>query len=281
MSAAGDALSSDLGRELLKHLVSREDDLSDVSIYHQQKNPAAVTDYTLLDVADGPKTCMQLCGFGWQILTTAGDGNRLGPVTIDGVANSDYPSATGYFMQDDTSDYSSIFSGFPFRYDSSLRIEWEHSGSGYNCGISAYILGSGPHSVAVVKDGEPIYMTAENLSEETIEGMKVPNGYRVVRTEIDHPNPQTRGMWDDDKERVVDHPYFKDFHDTLDELDRMARRTGVQDVLDKIDEKPTSFEGVFKEGLPREDPIEEAVQFWYERESEESTSLRELEKLRG
>jgi len=136
------------------------------------------------------------------------------------------------------------------------------------------------HSAAVVEDGEPVYMAAENVSEETIEGMNVPSGYKVVKAEIDHPNPQTRGMWDDDKGKVVDHPYWKPFHDTLDKLDGMRRRIGSQNLLGKIEEDPTPFENIFEGENPMEDPVEEAVQFWYEREKEESIGLSELNRIR-
>jgi len=143
------------------------------------------------------------------------------------------------------------------------------------------VLGSGPHSIAVVKDGSRVYMTATNLSERTIEQMNVPKGYKIVKNpEIDHPFPQTKGMWDDDKEKVVDHPYWKPFHDTLEKLNEMRRRAGSQGVIEKIERNPTSFENILERENPMENPVEEAVQFWYEREKEQGTDLSELEKIR-
>jgi len=261
--------------------LSNEDDLSDVSVYHQRKNPSSVTDYTLVDVTDGPKTVLNIPFSGHNILTTAGDAGRIGPVTIDGTAN-DYSSPDNHVVQDSAGDYVIGFGGLPFRYDSSLKVEWEQPGTGHYVVVDCYILGSGPHTAAVVRDGEPVYMTAQNLSEETIEEMNVPKGYKIVRNpDITHPNPQSRGMWDDDKEKVVDHPYFKVFHDTLDKLNGMRRRVGSRNVLERIEKNPPSYENVLEGENPMEDPVEEAVQFWYEREQKRSTELKELEELRS
>jgi len=271
-----DFLNSDIGASIQNFLqaFSHEDDLSDVSVYYQRKNPASVTDYVLLDVSDGPKTVLQLCAFGYMVRTTGDLWNRLGPVTVDGTANSVYPSSDPYIPQNDAGDYINTVVGYPIRYDSSFKVEWRHNGSDYYVLVYSVILGSGPHSIAVVKDGEPVYMTAENLSEETIEGMNVPSGYKIVRDpDIAHEDAQNRGMWDDSKEEVVDHPYWKPFHDTLDRLNEMASRTRIQDVLDEIDKNPTSFENLLGGELPKEDPLEEAIQFWKEREEERTSEL--------
>jgi len=267
---------------IIKLFASHEDDLSDVSVYHQVKSPSSVTEYTLLDVSDGPKTVLNLSAFGRFPEDTAGYSNTIGPVTIDGASNTPFPSENSYDAQDYGGDFCCSLVGGPFRYDKSLKVEWQHAGTGYKVRVDAQILGSGPYSIAVVRDGDPVYMTAENVSEETIEQMNVTDGYKIVRDpEIVHENPQIRGMWDDDKERVVDHPYWKPFYDTLDKLNGMRRRAGSQAVLEKIERNPTSFENVYRGENPMEDPVEEAVQFWYEREKKQSTDLSELEKIRG
>jgi len=272
-----------LGSRIPSHIqkvVSDEDDLSDVSTYIQRKSPAAITDYTLLDVSDGPKTLLLLMGAGdtWRDLTGTGQGNWT--ITVDGNKNEPTPVTSDLTFQDSGGDFSASNVAPPLRYDSTLRVEWEHNGSGQNIIQVGYILGSGPHSIAVVRGGNPVYMIAKNLSEEQIKSMNVPDGYKIVRNpEIAHDDPMTKGMWDGDKEEVVDHPYWKPFHDTLDELDRIRRRVGSQDVLDKIDENPTSFEDVLEGENPMEDPVEEAIQFWKERE-EKRTSELSLSELR-
>jgi len=277
MAFSSDALTSDTGEFILSNLASVEDDLSDVSEYMQNKSAASVTEYTLLDVSNGPKTVLMIEGYGHDIRdTTASYSHRLGPVTIDGASNNPYPAEAG-LAQDSAGDtFATAFTGPPFRYDNSLKVEWEHTGTGHYVYVCARILGSGPHSIAVVKDGEPVYLEAAKLSEETIERMNVPAGYKIVRNpEIAHESPQTKGMWDDDREEVVDHPYRKPFHDTLEKLNERARITTVKEVLDEIEKNPTPFDGV-REELPGEDPVEEAVQFWYEREKEKMVSLEDI-----
>jgi len=182
------------GRYVLSNLVSVEDDLSDVSLYFQKKGPASVTEYTLLDIADGPKTCLVLAGQGNNFRDTAATKEGLLDLTIDGTSTLSLNPGSGFTNQDQGSSWVT-FNVLPqIRYDSTFRVDWEHTGTGNYVNLFAKILGSGPHSAAVVRDGEPVYMTAVNLSETTIEGMGVPEGYRVVMDpEIDHPNPQTRG----------------------------------------------------------------------------------------
>jgi len=276
-----DILNSDQGRFILGNLVSTEDDLSDVSTFYQRKAPTAETEYTLCDLTDGPKTVLSIGAIGDadRPQTPAGNPTRV-RVTVDGTA-SDYPSTNDYWARDRGGDPQVIYCGYPIRYDSSMKVEWLHGGDGDESTVWAWILGSGPYNIAVVKDGEPVYITASNLSEETIEGMNVLSNYRIVRNpDITHPDPQNRGMWDDDKEKVVDHPYWKPFHDTLDKLDAMRRRVGSQGVLEEIKKNPTSFENMLEGENPMEDPVEEAIQFWYERERKESVSLSELDRIR-
>jgi len=278
-----DFLKSDIGRSIQSFLqtFSHEDDLSDVSVYFRRDSPTTATSYVVCDLSDGPKTCLNLGGKGYRVGNEV-DEYAMGPITVDGVSTAEFPSTDAYQTGDDAGDVENFIPGYPIRYDDTLKVEYTHNGSGKQCIAYALVLGSGPHSVAVVKDGEPVYMTAENVSEETMEGMGVPDGYKVVKDpEIDHPNPQIRGMWDDDKEEVVDHPYWKPFHDTLDRLDGMRRRVGTQAVIEKIERNPTPFENVLEGENPMEDPVEEAVQFWYERESERTTELEELEELRS
>jgi len=170
----------------------------------------------------------------------------------------------------------------PIRYDDSLKVEWSQWGTGRRVVANAYILGSGPHSIAVVKDGEPVYSRAFNVGEDAVESIGVPEGYKIViDPAIDHPDPQTKGMWDDSKEKVVDHPYWKPFHDALDKLDGMRRRVGSRPVLEKIDKNPTGFENILEGKNPMENPVEEAIQFWYEREAERTVDLKELDTLRS
>lgn len=240
-----------------------------------------MTEYTLLDVSDGPKTVLSLWALGNYPNDTAGNYRAIGPITIDGTEVSVYPAGEHWSAQDTAADAIASLPCVPLRYDSSLKVEWEHNGSGNWVTVGAFILGSGPHSIAVVKDGEPVYMMAENLSEETIEGMNVPSGYKIVRNpSISHSDPMGGGMWDDDREKVVAHPYWEPFHNTLDKLEEMARGAGVQRVLDEIEKNPTAYENVFGGKLPQEDPVEEAVQFFYEREKEKMVELSELERIR-
>jgi len=262
--------------------VSNEDDLGDFSVYWQNKSAAAVTEYTLLNVSDGPKTVLNVSFTGWRFETTGGVTEKIGPVTIDGNVVSRFPSTDSYYGETAGGNLYGQLNSLPFRYDSSLKIEWEHAGTGNNVTGWAFVLGSGPHSIAVVRDGEPVYMTAENLSEEQIDGMDVPDGYKIVRNpDISHEDPMNRGMWDDSEGEVVDHPYWKPFHDTLDKLDGMGGKAGSQAVIEKIEKNPTAFEGVLAGENPMEDPVEEAVQFWYERERERSPDLSELEEIRN
>jgi len=267
---------------LISELASVEDDLTDVSVYHQLKSPSSTTDYVLLDLSDGPKNVLQLFAIGYVPGNTAGNWYKIGPVTIDGTANDTFPISDDLQTEDNAGNVAATVISPPFRYDSTLKVEWEHYGAGEVVTVCSYHLGSGPYSIAVVQDGKPVYMTAENLSEETVEGMNVPSGYGIVRNpDISHPKPQSKGMWDDDRGEVVDHPYWKPFHETLDKLNAMSRRISVQDVLDKIEKNPTSFENVFQGELPRENPVEEAVQFWKEREEDRGLDLSKLEKMRG
>jgi len=279
-----DFLKSDVGRSVQDFLqtFSHEDDFSDLSLYYQRKAPTAVTEYTLVDVSDGPKTVV--CGMvvGQVLYATDGTADRIGPVTVDGTANTYHPGNKAFNAQDANGAWYNLLRLLPVRYDSSYKVEWEHEGDGDTSTAYVFILGSGPHSVAVVKDGEPVYMTAENLSERTIEEMSVPSGYRIVRDpEITHEDPQTKGMWDDDEERIVDHPYWKPFHETLDKLGSMAMRSSVEGIIGRIEKNPTAYDGVFQGELPQEDPVEEAIQFWYEREKERGTDLSQLKKIRG
>jgi len=80
----------------MAQLASVEDDLSDVSTYLQYKNPTSVTEYVLLDVADGPKTCLNIYGMGNTIFDTAGTSTGLmGPITVDGTVSDFFPGGSG------------------------------------------------------------------------------------------------------------------------------------------------------------------------------------------
>jgi len=268
--------------------VSSEDDLSDVSVYHQLKGPDAVTEYTLLDVTDGPKTVIGGEMIGDSATDTAATENHvIGPVTVDGVANDLFPANIANYGlgQDNATDYYAGFAVPPIRYDSSLKVEWEHRGTGRQTHVCFLILGSGPHSIAVVKDGEPVYMQARNVSEETIEEMNVPSGYRIVRNpDITHPNPQTLGMWDDDKEEVVDHPYWKPFHDKLDEVRRLARLHSEETVRRKVAGTP-KLPGDVKPDWPLpenhqdRDPEFDACEWWVRKLEQTRKRLPELDEI--
>lgn len=271
-------------RQLIRELASVEDDLGDVSVFNQRENPTAGTSYTLLDVSDGPKTLLTLWGkgYGWRNKSGGTTGNWI--LTVDGTTSDPYPGLISGNVQDNAGYYEHFNTFGPIRYDSSLKVDWWHNGSGNNVNHFAFILGSGPHSIAVVRDGEPIYMTAENLSEETIEGMGVPSGFKIVRNpEIDHPNPQTRGMWDDDRREVVDHPYWKPFHDKLDEVRRLAKLHSEATVAKKIRGSSRLPGDVGLEWSPnphgREDPEADAVEWWLKSLEEEAKRLSSLEEL--
>jgi len=61
----------------------------------------------------------------------------------------------------------------------------------------------------------------------------------------------------------------------------MAMRSSVEGIIGRIEKNPTAYDGVFQGELPQEDPVEEAIQFWYEREKERGTDLSQLKKIRG
>jgi len=258
---------------------SSEDDLSDVTTYHQRKSVTSATDYVLLNVSDGPKTVLNLTSHGFHANTTAGDASRIGPVTIDGTSNSDFPSANDFTGKDSNGYWQTRIPGFLFRYDDSLKVEWQHGGTGQYVVTACMVLGSGPHSIAVVKDGEPVYMQAENIGEHQIENMDVPNGYKIVRDpNITHEDPQNKGMWDDSKEEVVDHPYWKPFYDALEDARVTSRQFGFREFMRNVNnpsdrgEIPFSTPDPSKGTYPPEEssdtPVNDAVRFLKEREDQ-------------
>ena len=184
---------------------ARTDDLSDVSVYQQVQAPGSQTTYTLLDVSDGPKVLMSLYGVGqtWQDPTNGNAGRWR--FTIDGNTSVFPPGTTNLDAQDGGGDRFRSNSFSALRYDSSLKIEWEHRGGAGDGDVTqiAYVQGSGPHSVAVVADGESAYSAAYNLNGQQIEGMTAPDGYQIVK------NPDFNGLdpfnavWDDSQGKFV------------------------------------------------------------------------------
>jgi len=272
-----------LGSRIPSHVqkvLSNEDDIGDVSFFYQRKAPTAVTDYTALDVADGPKTCLNIVSIGGHPANTAGDTFRIGPVTIDGTANANWPSNLRFVTDNQAGNPITIAVSPPFRYDSSLKVEWEHEGDGDDITVYGCILGSGPHSIAVVKDGEPVYMMATNLSEEQIENMNIPSGYKIVKNpDISHEDPQNAGMWDDSKGEVVDHPYWKPFYEALDNARITSRQFGFREFIANIDtpssrgkipfSTPDPSKGTYPPDESSDTPVEDAVRFLKKQKEEE------------
>jgi len=248
------------------------DDLSDLTVYQQVKSVTSTTTFTLMDVADGPKTLLQIQGSGWYWDDAGANYHGGYTITKDGTTSNARSVNANINSQDGAGDSITVNVVPPIRYDSSIKVDWTAAATGQQLTQNARTLGSGPHSMIVVKEGEPIYLMAKNLSEEQIESFNVPEGYEIVQdVTIEHNRPQTRGMWDGEK--VVDHPYEKPFHETLDKLNAKARGIGVQKVLDEIEKAPTPYQNVFDGELPKEDPVEEAIQFWKEREEEKISKL--------
>jgi len=219
---------------------SNEDDFSDQSIFYQRKAPTSATDYTLLDVSDGPATLQTLFGQGYEWRAVNGVSGNYGKwqITVDGTTNSeagmsgvgqgDFEDQAGDFMQ-------SNFYG-QHLYESSLKIEWRHTGTGGNVTQVARILGTGPHTAAIVADGKPVYGVAQRLSDEQIEDMSVPDGYKVVKNPVlSHPDPMVRGAWDDANGTVVDHDYWAPFYDSLDKSKTVAQQYGPREFLANVD----------------------------------------------
>lgn len=214
---------------------SLSDDLSDVTVHYQEKSSGSTSEFTLVNVSNGPKTVLAMHGAGDSINTTAGSSDRMGPVTVDGTSNSDYPSAESYNADNQGGTLAVNIPGFAIRYDSSFKVEWEHGGTGRTVEVAAFVLGSGPHNAAIVQDGSRVYSVHRNLSDADINALSAPSGYKVVKNPgISHPDPMVRGSWDDANTQVVDHPYWKDFHDHLDNIRALGRHHGRDQVLSNV-----------------------------------------------
>jgi len=283
---SSDFLKTDVGRSVLSRLLSLEDDLGDVSVFDQHATDAAETNYTLLNVSDGPKTVLGIFALGDRFMNQNRNTFRVGPVNVDGTSNTSYPPS-GYYRGETGGGYKyGAILSFPIRYDVSLTVKWRHGGTGNEEMTAVAILGSEDKSVAVVKDGEPVYMQAgPHLSGDTIESMEVPKGFKkVVNPEIDHENPQTRGMWDDDRKEVVDHPYLKPFHEKLDELRALSRHHGRETVHRKV-KGSSKLPGDVKPDWPlpedhdSRDPELDAVEWWMKNLEEERRQLPGLEEV--
>jgi len=244
---------------------AKEDDLSDVSLYYQQKSPTAETQYTLLDLSNGPRIFLNHYGGGYSFTGVSGGKDGTVELTVDGVTTDQFPEVESYVCENENAYLNILMASYPIRYDETLRLRWIHKGTGCWVTMEARVLGSGPHSIAVVREGEPVYMQARNLSDDDIESLEVPSGYQILKNpEIDHPNPQTLGMWDGEK--VVDHPYWRPFHDKLRELNSMRTRHGaaVREKVEKSERLPgdVDLEWPLPEDHEERDPEGDAMEWW-------------------
>lgn len=252
VNGSADVDSLSLTGERENDFASNQDDLSDVTVHFQKKNTSSTTEYTLVDTSNGPKTVLNVFFAGGVIQDTAGNTGRIGPVTIDGTSNSPFPSSNSHQHADASNNNINKSAGtFAFIYDSSLKIEWEHSGSGGDCYVTTYVLGSGPHTAAVVQDRAPVYSVHRNLSNSDIDALTPPSGYKIVKNpDLSHPDPMVRGAWDDANGEVVDHPYWKDFHDALDKIRALGEQYGPQKIVTKAGGTDTADPPTVNVSLP-------------------------------
>jgi len=214
---------------------STSDDLSDVSITFQRKSPTSTTEFTLVDVSDGPKTVIDgYVAGGSNIRTHGGNPHRIGTVTIDGNSIASYPTGDTYLAKDGAGNGYTVVSIPPTHYDSSIKVQYEHSGDGLHTIAYLAIAGSGPHSAAIVADGEPVYSVHYNLNEEQIDQLTPPDGHKVVRNPgLSHPDPMVRGEWDDTTGTCQTSDFRGPFYDTLDRLRALSAHFGRQPILDR------------------------------------------------
>jgi len=182
---------------------STADDFGDVSVYKQQQSPGSTTEYTLLNVTDGPKVLDSVFGLGDQFNLLDGSNPGSMQFTIDGTT-SNFPG-TSVFGEDRGGNIQVANCIPSLRYDSSLKIDWEHSGTGNTVTVVAYVYGSGPEWAAVVKDGEGPYSTARNVNDDQIDGMDAPDGYRIVKNPAvaDDVSDVWQAVWDGSHEMFV------------------------------------------------------------------------------
>jgi len=215
---------------------SDADDLSDVTTHYQIKTPTSETTYTLFSVTNGPKVMLNVVMSGYAFRQPSSGEYYVVDLDVDGTTDTAYPSDNQHGGRDGNSDSAGILSGYPVQYDSSLQLDWRHNGSGEAVTAGAFVLGSGPHNAAIVQDGQPVYSVHQNLSDDQIEDLTPPSGYDVVKNpEITHPDPMTRGMWDDANSTVTDHPYWSRFHDALDNIRAVADQYGKREFLANVD----------------------------------------------
>jgi len=159
-----------------------------------------VTEYTNINVSDGPKVHLHTWVEGWDFSDTA-DGTKGGlDVTVDGTSEL-FPST--FARIEDSSGNLTRKNALPaVRYDDELKIEWEHKGTGNKVSIQTFVLGSGPYRIAVVRDGEPAYRLADNIGEKQINNMGIPDGYKIVKNPDMSVNPFD-GIWDDDEGEFI------------------------------------------------------------------------------
>jgi hypothetical protein len=191
--------------------VSRADGLNDISVTVQQQSPTAETDYTALDVSDGPKAA-RIHFSGGILKSQTGNLQHIGPIVVDGTTNDDYPTNQNYASQDEVGNEFASFDGYPLIYDSSLTVKWRHNGDGNRSSVIVQRKGSGPHTAAVVKDGESAYQIHDNvgrIDSDTVDfwaymdNFSIPNGYEIVKNPpLDGVDPFS-AVWDADKQEFV------------------------------------------------------------------------------
>jgi hypothetical protein len=185
---------------------SGADDFSDVSFYQQIKSPSNKTTYTLLDVSDGPKVVDggKIVG-GDNIRDGDDDKEGVIDVNIDGVTTSRYPGNTSQRFNDSAGNTLTNIYIPSVRYDTSLKIEWTHTGDSNQVSAFLAVHGSGPHWIAVVKDGSEPYSIARNVSDKQIEQMAFPDGYQIAKnpTTSDDVSDIWEAVWDADKQMFV------------------------------------------------------------------------------
>jgi hypothetical protein len=179
-------------------------DFSDVSVFYQDVAPSSKGQYTLLDLSDGPKTVLSLHGFGWNWEDKTSSNVGSWTITRDGTTST-FPGGSARRVEVEGGARADRAITGPFRYDNTLKIEWEHGGTSQPVLQEAHILGSGPHWAAVVSNGECPYSTARNVSTDQISAMNPPDGYSIVTDPdvSDSVDDVWDAVWDAEKEMFV------------------------------------------------------------------------------
>jgi hypothetical protein len=182
---------------------SVEDDFSDISYYIQRKDPSVETDYTLLNISDGPKVALAVTVKGDFFKSPSTGQNGTFDVTRDGTTTQVPAVNTTPNYDDQGDDLHTNETVGPFYYNNSLKVEW--TGQSNRITALARIKGSGPHFAVAVADGEEPYSVVRHVSSEQVDAMIAPDGYWFVLnpTLADELDSVWDGVWDDSQEMFV------------------------------------------------------------------------------